>query len=265
MVGKGKNFAIQIAGSNSSQSSKSKITLEQIHAKRNIQTNQALVNADAAENIVLSLLEVCADTTEQFTALAQGDDAVVVSKNGEQGEDVTSSDVIPPTSTSSTSSSNGNSNDNDNSNGNGGEEDRTIRIKKNGKLIQAKLKKIHDLLAPHAHLVVNYSNEQSAPKDKDLDEKDHEIVNKDEDEGEHEGEGEGEGEADQETKKEEDETKEDQNMYSSRMEMRLAIERRNLLRDLLKLEKLRRNHNDINAVSANSSDDANSQKRKREE
>ena len=276
MVGKGKNFAVQIAASNLSQTSKKpKITLEQIRAKRNIQTNQALVNADAAEHVVLSLLDICADTTEQFDSLAQGDDKVALSAaNKENDEDIMTNGADVTTANTSTSSNNSSS-----SNSNGAEnEDRTARIMKNGQLIHAKLKRIHELLAPHAHLVVNYSNEQtsqSAPtQDKVLVKEDDgskkesagEVKSEVQDAGEVQCDQKGEG--DGETKEPEDETEEDQNMYSSRMEMRLAIERRNLLRDLLKLEKQRRkHHSDGNAISADfdCSDGAKTQKRKREE
>jgi hypothetical protein len=280
MVGKGKNFAVQIAASNLSQTSKKpKITLEQIRAKRNIQTNQALVNADAAEHVVLSLLDICADTTEQFDSLAQGDDKVALSAaNKENDEDIMTNGADVTTANTSTSSNNSSS-----SNSNGAEnEDRTARIMKNGQLIHAKLKRIHELLAPHAHLVVNYSNEQtsqSAPtQDKVLVKEDDgskkesagEVKSEVQDAGEVQCDQKGDqkGEGDGETKEPEDETEEDQNMYSSRMEMRLAIERRNLLRDLLKLEKQRRkHHSDGNAISADfdCSDGAKTQKRKREE
>eukprot|EP00979_Chaetoceros_neogracilis_P003375 scaffold588_cov282-Chaetoceros_neogracile.AAC.14 len=287
MVGKGKNFAVQIAASNLSQTSKKpKITIEQIRAKRNIQTNQALVNADAAEHVVLSLLDICADTTEQFESLAQGDDKVALSAaNKENDEDIMTNGADITTANTSTSSNNSSSSSssNRNSNSNGaGNEDRTARIMKNGQLIHAKLKRIHELLAPHAHLVVNYSNEQtsqSAPtQDKVLVREDDgskdggagEVKSEVQDAGEVQCDQKGDqkGEGDGETKEPEDEMEEDQNMYSSRMEMRLAIERRNLLRDLLKLEKQRRkHHSDGNTTSADfdCSDGAKTQKRKREE
>ena len=239
--GKGKNFAGRhqkglVHPSSKPKPSKPKITLEQIKAKRNIKTNQALIDADTAENLALSLLEACADTTEHFAALAQGDDKVAGAGAG--AGDLTSSSSNT-TTTSSTNSSNSNSNSR-------GEQDRVEMIRTNGNLIQTKLKQIHELIAPHAHLIVNYSHEQCKPKpteEQNSDEKGQEQDNKERKDKDHASDQEGkEGDAmaSQDEKKKEDAKKEDQNMYSSRLEMRLAIERRNLLRDLLKLEKQRR-------------------------
>lgn len=66
------------------------------------------------------------------------------------------------------------------------------------------LQKIHSILTPHAHLVVSYQNHQVDKKE----------------EATHDAEGE-----------------ERINMYAARVEMRLAQERRNVLRELLRLEK----------------------------
>ena len=54
-------------------------------------------------------------------------------------------------------------------------------------------------------------------------------------------------------------------MYASRLEMRLAIERRNLLRDMLKLEKERRSQNAMVNPNEPMNESIENQKRKRED
>lgn len=257
--GKGKNFEARhqkglVHPASKPQPSKPRITLEQIQAKRNVKPNQALIDADAAENLALSLLQVCADTTEQFAALAQGDDKVACAGTGAGAIKETA--LTSSSNTTSTSSTNSIT-----SSDSKGEQDRIEMIRMNGNLIQTKLKQIHELLATHAHLIVNYSHEQCKPKPSE----------EEEDSDEQNGEGkdnesnqEGDAMTSQDEKKKEDEKKEDQNMYSSRLEMRLAIERRNLLRDLLKLEKQRQLRKSTTDCTDMGTVD-NSSKRKRED
>jgi hypothetical protein len=266
MKGKGKNFGGRhqkglVQPASKPQPSKPRITLEQIRSKRKVEPNQALIDADAAENLALSLLQVCADSTEQFAALAEGDDKV----SGAGAGAIKETALTSSSNTTSTSSTNSITSSDSN-----GEQDRVEMIRKNGNLIQTKLKQIHELLAPHAHLIVNYSHEQCKPKpvveeEEKSDEPDGESKDRDDASNQEDEDMTRQDEEKKENeKKKEDEKKEDQNMYSSRLEMRLAIERRNLLKDLLKLEKQRQlrksatDCTDINTVDK-------SGKRKRED
>jgi len=211
-------------------------TITEQRAKRKIKKNQALLDLDKAESIVLDLLHVCSDTTEQFAALTDGD-------------------------------GDGNNNNGNGSGMNGDEssshssEDRVARIQKNGIEFQNKVKEIHDLLAQHAKLVVNYSNEEKAKAPSTATAKTTNNAP---------APAAAVAVAAEETSIGEKKEK-DHNMYASRLEMRLAIERRNLLQDLLKLEKERLGQNNTSSMAGGGDDDvttsenATTQKRKRDD
>jgi len=126
-------------------------------------------------------------------------------------------------------------------------------VKSNGDLYLDKVKKIHDLITPHAELVVAYRNhaidiggklESIKPTDKDL------LVQR--------------KSVDLSGDKKEENRKESEhyNMYAARVEMRLAMERRDILNELLRLEKEEAEAvDDISVVTG----DVSSQKRKRDE
>eukprot|EP01083_Nonionella_stella_P071886 193391_1 len=104
-------------------------------------------------------------------------------------------------------------------------------ISKNGTLFQERIKHIHELLVPHSKLIVNYTYREN---DADVD-----ITNKN------------------------DKVKQSSNMYESRMEMKLAIERRNLLQNLLELEASEEKQSD--QISSSCEKIETSVKRKRED
>lgn len=229
MAGKGKNFGRQHKKllqrpQASVAPPEPQVTLEELQSKRNIPKNQALIDLDHAEDLTLKLLDICASTTDQFALMAGGDTGGeddegrgVVDKKNET--DKKNDGSISDGKSSSMSISSSTSND---------EQRRISKIQRNGSEFRDKLKKIHDLLSPHAHLVVNYSNEHGG-KDTSAKAR-YSSVNS-------VGIPETTGATDEHKKKEDENPK---NMYASRLEMRLAIERRNLLRDMLKLEKERR-------------------------
>ena len=251
MAGKGKNFGrhqkVLQRPSTPAAPPEPQITLQQIQSKRNIPKSQALVDLDHAEDIALKLLDVCASTTDQYAAMAEGNTG-----EGEGDGDEKNDGAISDGKSSSMSTSSSTSND---------EQHRITKIQKNGIEFREKLKKIHDLLSPHAHLVVNYSNQHqqqeggpnvnvepsvnptpAAPStSSDANANDEDKNNEEENQGKR------------------------KNMYASRLEMRLAIERRNLLRDMLKLEKERRSQNAMVNPNEPMNESIENQKRKRED
>jgi hypothetical protein len=147
------------------------------------------------------------------------------------------------------------------------EKDRMTLIRKNGIKFQHALKKIHDLLAPHANLVVHYTtnqestmrksenNEQKEEEKQKEKEKEEVLVDIKKEESDTDAnivdeekvptidgqvdandKDKQEKESDQ-VKSVKDEPTEHHNMYYSRLEKKLAIDRRNLLKDMLSLEK----------------------------
>ena len=234
MSGKGKNLSglHQKILQKPKVSAAPKVTLEDIQSKRNIPKNQALIDLDKAEDSVLSLLNICASTTDQLAAMAEG---IGGSNGGGQGSDDKSSVSSTSISTSTTTII---------------DQRRITKVQKNGYEFREKLKEIHDLLAPHKHLVVDYKAFASTTIDS--------VEQSGQDGSGKTSDGNNSDKKD-EAKKEE---KIENNMYASRLEMRLAIERRNLLKDMLKLEKKRRLEKSTKAVVGSSADN---QKRKREE
>jgi hypothetical protein len=230
MAGKGKNFGrhqkILQRPAASAAPSEPKITLQQIQDKRNIPKSQTLVDLDHAEDISLKLLEICANTTDQFAAMAGGDmggaEPTGLSESADERNDGSISDG--KNSSMSTSSSTSNE-----------EQHRITKIQKNGIEFRAKLAKIHDLLSPHAHLVVNYSNLEEMKRIDNLSPdssqvKTNVIVG---------------GGVEDDAKEGDSKAHKTKNMYTSRLEVRLAIERKNVLRNLLKLEKERQIQNNL--------------------
>lgn len=91
--------------------------------------------------------------------------------------------------------------------------------KKNGEDYLDKVARVHALLSPHAEKVVAYSN--------------HEVDTAEADAG-----AESAADNNEETAKSETEAREKKNnMYAAKVEMRLAIERRDVLKEFLRLEK----------------------------
>jgi hypothetical protein len=295
MGGKGKKFMSMHAPPPPPTDRPPLITMEQLQAKRNsIIKNRALQDADKAEQIALDLLALCADTTDHLSALARGEQKVestidslrkslgrsrsrgmswsTIASGGAGGAD----EALFTTSGSASSGVNASLSNLNPISGGGGviQQDRVSLIQKNGLKFQHALKKIHDLLAPHANLVVNYSretefrvNQQELLAKKKQEESNANIASSsaapDDDEA-------GTSEMDDatsnananaddsgvdlevdlddkekknrmdtdESKDKDDESSKDYtNMYSSRLEMKLAIDRRNLLQDMLRLEK----------------------------
>uniref|UniRef100_A0A7S4RVD7 Uncharacterized protein n=1 Tax=Ditylum brightwellii TaxID=49249 RepID=A0A7S4RVD7_9STRA len=129
--------------------------------------------------------------------------------------------------------------------------------KSNGEEYLAKVKRIHSLLSPHAKLVVAYRN--------------HQVDIADDGGGSSGGGSISSGGAAGATaiatnKVDDGKTAKSHNMYASRVEMRLAMERRDVLREFLRLEKKEINEGGAKneSISADDSVDT-SAKRKRED
>mmetsp|Transcript_12693 Transcript_12693/g.23790 ORF Transcript_12693/g.23790 Transcript_12693/m.23790 type:complete len:311 (-) Transcript_12693:1509-2441(-) len=282
MAGKGKQFlsppSTTAANATSAQRSTDIPTREQIQAKRkSIPKNRALVDANKAEIAVLDLLSLCADTTRHLEELARGDDmvsALAVRNVSEKEEGRMRGVGVEKKRSRSASSGSIHSAGSSSSNE---EKHRVTLIRRNGLKFQRTLKKIHDLLAPHASSVVNYSKHQElAKKNQSIKQEETEKIHKADSDKEQQsdvdvkmedvgklssstatesvdGEAVDASETDKETEKEMDkceenkaddkeksqkeESREHQNMYYSRLEMKLANDRRNLLKDMLRLEK----------------------------
>ncbi len=241
-------------GANNHGSTKKKITMEMIKSKRSkIKRHEVFDKLDQAESIVLDILNIAKDTSKGFEFLA--------SPHVPHDTKNTSSTPTGPgiTADSEEDKSTKMEVDGDDTGEEEGNEEKIRKaeqewkhkIRHNGKSYMEKLKKIHELLLPHSDLVVNYGN-IAPPREGNVSEK--------------------------KTDNEEEKTeKKKTNMYASRLEMRLAIDKKNLLSDLVELEKKMlddemktlkttiggNNMNDNNNVSMQT--DANTNKRKRED
>lgn len=284
MAGKGKKFLSIPSTPPPKEHPPTIPTTEQIQARRkSIPPNRALVDADKAELVALDLLSLCADTTRHFAALARGDETVRMNQ-GQRGGNMDGMSVVGVggdsvgihrltrkekkkrrTSRSDSMSSTTSSIGSRSSSSSEEEKDRMTLIRKNGIKFQHALKKIHDLLAPHANLVVNYTTNQESTmrKSENKEQKEEEkqkqkeeiLVDIKKEESDTDAnivdeekvptidgqvdandKDKQEKESDQ-VKSVKDESKEHQNMYYSRLEKKLAMDRRNLLKDMLSLEK----------------------------
>ncbi len=236
MAGKGKKLLTKKPSSSKSTKSASpdrpKITREEVTAKRQLKKNQALEDLHKAEDLVLELLTICSDTTRRFSLLSTGDD-----KDEDRG---TSAKVLTKQESSMTSASGTSTTDSASECGH------WDMIARNGTQFQDSIKKIHALLVPHAGLVVNYDyGDGNATTQNNGGSK---TLTHSSDAAESDSKKEG-----------------SKNMYESRMEMKLAIERRNLVQDLLRLEQQQRDTNKKELETESSLNDESSLKRKREE
>lgn len=165
------------------------ITKETLIAKRSkLKRHGVFGDLDNAERLVMDILSIATSTSEAFSGLAQSTQIVASEENGED----------------ETLKQNG--------------RQLQHRIRKNGQEYLSKIKKIHDLLAPHASLVKSYGNLQESIEKKTSDLPTSTA-------------------ADSTTEKVEGVTSMKNNMYVSRLEMRFAIERKNLLREMVRLEE----------------------------
>jgi len=237
MAGKGKKLLTKKPSSSKNTTSSSpdrpKITREVVKAKRQLKKNQALEDLHKAEDLVLELLMICSDTTRRFSLLSTGED-----KDAGKG---TRAKVITKQESSATSTSGTSTSESDSESGH------WDMIARNGTQFQESIKKIHDLLVPHADLVVNYDYGDGT--DAALNDRRDKATT-------HPTDG-----AESDSKKEEG-----KNMYESRMEMKLAIERRNLVQDLLRLEQQQKDaKKKKEGIESSLSDESSLNKRKREE
>lgn len=295
MAGKGKQFLSTPPPTSITQRPSPLIpTREQVEAKRKlIPKNRALADANKAELIAMDLLSLCADTTRHFEAMARGDETVPKSDISRGGSDVSkrmrgadgiekkpvsAAAAATTTRLPSSDSMDSTTSSNSNSSSDNEEKDRMALIRKNGIKFQNALKKIHELLAPHASLVVNYTQEDNQIKRKNdkQGEKEEILTREDSQKGnlmgsdangnvkdekvsgdatsssstaadgvEREKDDKDKGQdqdKEMESKKkgdtsQRDESMEHHNMYYSRLEKKLAIDRRNLIKDMLRLEK----------------------------
>lgn len=195
-----------------------KKTMEMIQSKRTnvMRKNEVFEKLDQAEHMVLDLLRIAKETTKglEYLANPSHDDAMDGDHTLDLGKDYHVMEVEA---------------------GEGKEEDKTTKIQRkeqhwkkkirhNGNSYMEKLKRIHDLLTPHKKLVVNYGTLKTIPQSKTVQNK----VFK--------------GESEQPRK----------SMYTSRLEMKLAIEKKDLVNDLLALEKKMISEGDINVVESKS-------------
>jgi hypothetical protein len=220
------------------------ITMEMINAQRSkIKRHEVFDKLDEAESIVLDILNIAKDTTKGLEFLASAHDI-----NTDMGIKVMTSEPLDSTSSTKNNSNSDDKNQNQNQSMDidvkqdqdtkeenqekkmKDEESWKKKIRHDGKLYMQKLKRIHDLLTPHSDLVVNYDNVRSqeqnteqnavvtppASSTSSLSKTPSTTANNDEND-------------------KKDKTK--NNMYASRLETRLAIDKKNLMNDLVQLEK----------------------------
>jgi len=165
--------------------------------RKQLKKHSVFDDLDKAESLVLDLLSLSSSTADSLSQLAQP----------------------PPTLTSQEPQQNHlilqNSHDRNNQNIHNTNDELTERIRSNGKEYLSKLGRIYSLLEPRAHLVVSYGN-LSPPTSSSSASASATVADNNKRDGE---------------------VKVNHNMYASRLEMRLAIERRDLMKELVRLEK----------------------------
>mmetsp|Transcript_23401 Transcript_23401/g.34813 ORF Transcript_23401/g.34813 Transcript_23401/m.34813 type:complete len:279 (+) Transcript_23401:106-942(+) len=235
-------------GADEDSSTKNKITMEMIQSKRaKIKRHEVFDKLDLAESMVLDILNVAKDTTKGFEFLASPYVSHHAAAEDAKQDKSTKMEI-----------------DDDSNHEEEGQEEKIKKaeqewkhkIRQNGKSYMEKLKKIHDLLLPHSDLVVNYGSIEMPQEGKNS-----EIKTTSEKSGDEDGKT----------------NKKKTNMYASRLEMRLAIDKKNLLDDMVELEKrmLNEEMNDLKGTISDSKrmndnnisipTDDNTNKRKREE
>lgn len=157
--------------SNGKSISSPEVTEEILSAKRAKLTRHVVFDdLENAEQLVMETLSIASSTAEAFCHLAQNTQTVASNQKKESESDKHTTRQLQH------------------------------RIRKNGQEFLSKIKKIHDLLAPHASIVKAYQNLPSEEKI---------------------------------TANKESSTLKG-NIYVSRLEMRLAVERRQLLREIVR-------------------------------
>lgn len=210
-----------------SLTSNNKITMEMIKIKKHesIQKYDIFHKLDQAESIVLDILNIAKETTKGLECLAK-------SEIKEKDNDVDNIMNITATTIGNTSSIDENISPSSSPTSTRRRHHHNHqywkkKIKQNGKLYMEKLRTIHDLLIPYKHLVVNYGTiqkqtEENRKEDKKEDQGDY-VLNNDKNQ----------------SKNTDDSTSRNttSSMYASRLEMKLAIEKKNLLNDIVQLER----------------------------
>ena len=165
------------------------ITKETLTAKRSkLKRHEVFNDLDNAERLVMNILTIATSTSEAFSSLALN---AQIMDSEENGKDETVKQNARHLQ---------------------------HRIRKNGQEYLSKIKKIHDLLAPHASLVKAYGNLQESTEEKTTSLPSSAAVAST-------------------TEEADGAMRMDNDMYVSRLEMRFAIERRNLLRQMVCLEE----------------------------
>ncbi len=200
------------------------ITMDMIQSKRDKIKRDVFDKLDTAEKLVLDLIYITKETTHglHYLAREEHDDNDNKDQRKESNLSLTTGQDKNDTIAASSSSDSIHKK----------EDHWKKKIKHNGKLYMEKLKEIHDLLLPHKELIVNYGAiqhqeiQKSSPNQKNQDEevKDDKITSASANNNKND------------TKIDVFNTK-TQNMYESRLEMKLAIQKKNLLHDLVALEK----------------------------
>ena len=245
-----------------SLTSNNKITMEMIKIKKHesIQKYDIFHKLDQAESIVLDILNIAKETTKGLECLAKSEIEEKYDNNDNMNITATTigntssidENISPSSSPTSTRRRHHHNH-----------QYWKKKIKQNGKLYMEKLRTIHDLLIPYKHLVVNYGaiqkqTEENREEDKKEEQGDDVLINDK-----------------NPSKNSDDSTTRDstRSMYASRLEMKLAIEKKNLLNDIVQLERkmLEEEEDELkssirnNELSISSGDVKINGKRKREE
>jgi len=173
------------------------VTLEMIQKKRaEVKRHEVFDKLDQAEQLVLDVLNIASNTVKGFEFLASP--SAKVFANDDISDTTRESKKVEFIEDDLTKKRQ--------------KEEQTWKkkIRSNGKLYMSKIQNIHDLLMPHAGLVINYGN---TPNDKQRQQ------------------------PDPQQQEEKSESSKKKNMYTSRLEMRLAIDKKNLMNDMVDLEK----------------------------
>lgn len=202
------------------------ITMEMIQSKRDkIKRRNVFDKLDTAEKLVLDLIYITKETTQGLNYLAREghDDNDNKDEEKESNLSLTTSQDENDTIMANVALAASSSNDSIHKK----EGHWKKKIKHNGKLYMEKLKEIHDLLLPHKELIVNYGAiqhheiQQSSPnqnnQDEDVKEDKNTIASA--------------------NNKNDTKIEKNLSMYESKLEMKLAIQKKNLLHDLVALEK----------------------------
>ena len=191
----------------STSTTMNEVTMEKIKLQRSkLKRHEVFDKLDQAESMVLDILNIASETTKGFEYLASDSNhhhLDGISKDNDED------DNSPPMKEKV-------------------EIKWKNKIRQNGKLYMDNLKQIHDLLITHSNLVVDYGIINNIAKQDKVEEGAETKNNID---------GDSNNNDDASSTKTQEGKVENDNMYASRLEMRLAIDKKNLLNDLVELEK----------------------------